>query len=166
MIHWARCSAVAMVLLCAFLSRAAANPPEAASDATLVATITALDAKVFDAYNHCDLVTFGNAFVPGVEFYHDQGGATFDRKTVVANTKKYICGKVRRELTSASLRIYPVKDFGAIEEGEHRFCELSTGNCEGIAKFVIVWKHARRGWVITRVLSYGHRALTDAEKRT
>jgi len=74
-----------------------------------------------------------------VAFFHDTGGATFDRQTVLGNTRKYICGKVRRELIPATLRVYPIKNYGAIEEGEHRFCELATGRCEGIAKFVIVW---------------------------
>lgn len=133
-------------------------------DAALTALIGVLDGKVFGAYNRCDLASFGSYFSPRVEFYHDQGGATFDRATVIANTKKYICGKVHRELIASSLRVYPIKNFGAIEEGEHRFCEVTSGSCEGIAKFVIVWKLAAGTWQITRVLSYGHRAMSPAEK--
>ena len=131
----------------------------------LTTEVQALDAKVFDAYNRCDLDVFGSYFDPGVAFFHDTGGATFDRATVLANTRRYICGKVRRELLRATLKVYPVRDYGAIEEGEHRFCELATGRCEGVAKFVIVW--ARRGaeWRITNVLSYGHRAMTGADRR-
>lgn len=138
--------------------------PAAAAPDPLTTTVTGLDQAVFDAYNRCDLDTFGDFFDPGVAFFHDTGGATFDRQTVLANTQKYICGKVRRELLPATLRVYPIKDYGAIEEGEHRFCELATGQCEGIAKFVIVW--ARRGddWRISHVLSYGHRAMSEAEK--
>lgn len=130
----------------------------------LTAIISAMDTKVFDAYNRCDLATFGSYYSPTVEFYHDNGGATFDRKTVLANTKKYICHKVRRELISASLKIYPIKNFGAIEEGEHRFCQISTGACEGVAKFVIIWRQMGSKWQITRVMSYGHRALAEGEK--
>jgi hypothetical protein len=137
----------------------AANAQSVDQNASLTTTITALDTTVFDAYNRCDLAAFGHFFSRKVEFYHDTGGATFDRKTVVANTRKYICGKVRRELLLDSLRVYPIKDYGAIEEGEHRFCEIGTGACEGIAKFVIVWKQSGSHWRITRVLSYGHRAL-------
>jgi 3D (Asp-Asp-Asp) domain-containing protein len=129
----------------------------------LTATISALDTRVFDAYNRCDLAAFGSYYSPTVEFYHDIGGATFDRKTVIANTKKYICNKVRRDLIASSLRVYPIKDFGAIEEGEHRFCQTSSGACEGVAKFVIIWKQTGPKWQITRVMSYGHRALV-AEK--
>jgi hypothetical protein len=130
----------------------------------LTATITALDTRVFDAYNRCDLVAFGGLFTRDVEFYHDTGGATFDRRTVVSNTKKYICNKVRRELIPGTLKVYPIKDYGALEEGEHRFCELSTGVCEGVAKFVIVWKQTGPNWQITRVLSYGHRALVPSSE--
>lgn len=121
----------------------------------LAEQVAALDTQVFAAYNRCDLATFRRYFIPGV---------AFDRDTVVANTRRYICGKVRRELLPASLHVYPIKDYGAIEEGEHRFCELATGRCDGIAKFVIVW--ARRGvrWRITDVLSYGHRAMSDDER--
>ncbi|MGI4875852.1 MAG: nuclear transport factor 2 family protein [Janthinobacterium lividum] len=126
--------------------------------------IAALDASVFSAYNRCDLTVFSGYFEPKVAFYHDTGGATFDRETMVANTRKYICGKVRRELIPASFHVYPIKDFGAIEEGEHRFCELATGRCEGIAKFVMVWRKQDGAWRITNVLSYGHRAATPAEQ--
>jgi len=131
----------------------------------LTTEITALDAKVFDAYNGCDLPTFSGYFDPKVAFYHDTGGATFKRDAMVDGVRKYICGKVRREQIPATFRVYPIKDYGAIEEGEHRFCELSTGKCEGIAKFVMVWTKQDGAWRITSVLSYGHRAATPAEQR-
>ncbi len=132
--------------------------------AALTQTITALDAKVFDAYNHCDLDAFGGYFSPKVEFYHDKSGATFDRESVVASTRKYICNKVRRELVPATLKVYPIKDYGAIEEGEHRFCQVASGECEGSAKFLMIWEHKGDKWQMTRVISYGHRALTEEEK--
>ena len=143
---------------------ALAAAPLPASPDPLAAEIAGLDAKVFNAYNRCDLDIFGSYFDTDVAFYHDTGGATFDRGTVIANTRKYICGKVRRELLPATLRVYPIKDYGAIEEGEHRFCELASGSCEGIAKFIIVWARRDGAWRITNVLSYGHRAVTDADR--
>ena len=149
---------IAAILLAA--ATIAATPATADPLATEVAE---LDAQVFAAYNRCDLAAFGSHFDPGVAFFHDTGGASFDRATVIANTRRYICGKVRRELIADTMRVYPIKVYGAIEEGEHRFCELATGRCEGIAKFVIVWAHRRGAWRITNVLSYGHRAATAAE---
>lgn len=47
----------------------------AEDDAALSATITALAAKVFKAYNRCDPVTFGRYFSPNVEFYGDKGAS-------------------------------------------------------------------------------------------
>ncbi|WP_257386188.1 nuclear transport factor 2 family protein [Tahibacter caeni] len=152
------------VLALAPLPAAAGAADDGTADAALTATVTALDRKLFDAYNACDLATFTTLFTPDVEFYHDKAGATFDRDTVVANTRQYICGKVRRELLPATLRIYPIKDYGAVEEGEHRFCELATGRCEGSAKFLMIWKQDGDAWQMTRVVSFGHRPLTDAEK--
>jgi len=37
--------------------------------------ITALDAALFDSYNHCDLEKFASLIDENVEFYHDQGGS-------------------------------------------------------------------------------------------
>jgi len=151
---------IAIALAAALL--AAPAPP--ATD-TLTAEIGALDAKVFDAYNRCDLPVFAAYFDPKVAFYHDNGGATFERDAMVDGVRKYICGKVKRELIPSSFRVYPIKDYGAIEEGEHRFCEIATGRCEGIAKFVMVWTKQDGAWRITTVLSYGHRTATPEEQR-
>lgn len=148
--------------LIAHLGFATAVRAQTTSDAaTLTQTIAQLDADVFDAYNRCDLAAFSTFFAPDVEFYRDAGGATFDRETVVENTRKYICNKVRRELIASSLIVYPIKNFGAISEGEHRFCPVAGGACEGAAKFLMIWRQEPNGWRITRVISYGHRALVD-----
>jgi len=133
------------------------------ADEALTRTITDLDTKVFDAYNRCDLETFSSYFTPTVEFYHDQGGASFDRATVVANTKEFICGKVQRKLLPATFKVYPIKDYGAIEEGEHVFCQIESGKCEGAAKFNMIWENDDGDWKLTRVISYGHRPLSDDE---
>ena len=129
---------------------------------TLFDEIAAQDAKVFDAFNHCAepgrLDEHAGYFSPGVEFYHDTGGVTWTREAMIANTAKYVCGNFRRELVPGTLQVFPVKDFGAISQGVHRFCQSASGSCEGLADFVIVWQRQDGQWRITRVLSYGHRA--------
>jgi hypothetical protein len=150
----------AIALAAALLAAPAPLPSDA-----LTKEIRALDAKVFDAYNRCDLPAFSSYFDPKVAFYHDTGGATFDRDAMVDGVRKNICGKVKRELIPPTFRVYPIKDYGAIEEGEHRFCELATGHCGGIAKFVMIWMKQGGAWRITNVLSYGHRAATPEEQR-
>lgn len=146
----------ACACLCTLSSSAQAQAPIGGPLATQVAV---LDSTLFAAYNQCDMPAFSRLFAPNVEFYHDQGGVTTSRAQVITNTRRYICGKVRRELVAGTLEAHPIKDYGAIATGEHRFCELATGKCEGIAKFVIVWQQRPSGWRATRVLSFGHRAL-------
>lgn len=129
---------------------------------SLFDTIAALDSAVFDAFNTCSspeqLQKHASFFAPDVEFYHDMGGVTWTRQAMIANTRKNVCGNFRRELVPGTLKVFPIKDFGAIEQGTHRFCQFATGKCEGLAEFVIVWRHQKASWQITRVLSYAHRA--------
>ena len=127
----------------------------------LFAVISSLDGAVFDAFNNCSspeqLDKHAQFFAPGVEFYHDTGGVTWNRHDMIANTAKYACGNYRRELVAGSLKVFAVKGFGAIAQGAHRFCQIKTGSCEGMADFTIIWRKQGSNWTITRVLSYGHR---------
>lgn len=150
---------------CALLTACATGPstaPAARVADSLDLAIANLDHAVFDAFNRCSdkeqLKLHGSYFDKDVEFYHDTGGATFSRKAMLANTEKNACGKYRRVLIDNSLRVYPIKDFGAIETGRHRFCSQDGRQCEGQAEFTIVWQKDDADWRITRVLSYGHRA--------
>ena len=133
----------------------------------LTREISALDATVFDAFNHCSdparLQEHAGYFVADVEFYHDTGGVTWTRDAMIANTGKYVCGHFTRELVPGSMKVYPIKDFGALSQGVHRFCQVDSGECEGLADFTIVWRRQGSEWRITRVLSYGHRAAADTQ---
>ena len=152
------------LLLLASAADAGAVGGQASS--ALTDEISALDSKVFDAFNHCAepgrLDEHAGYFSPEVEFYHDTGGVTWTRDEMIANTGKYVCGNFTRELIPDTLKVYPVKDFGAISQGVHRFCQVASGQCEGLADFVIIWRRQAGQWQITRVLSYGHRASADA----
>jgi Domain of unknown function (DUF4440) len=129
----------------------------------LYRTVSALDAEFFGAFNHCDapdqLQKHAAFMDPKVEFYHDTGGVSWTRQDYIDKTHRNVCGTYRRELTPGSLEIYPIKDFGAIEEGKQEFCDIKSGKCFGAAKFLIVWKRTPDGWHITRVFSYGHHAI-------
>ena len=84
----------------------------------LFAVISSLDGAVFDAFNNCSspeqLKKHAGFFAPDVEFYHDTGGVTWNRHDMITNTAKYACGNYRRELVAGSLKVFPVKGFGAI----------------------------------------------------
>jgi predicted ester cyclase len=136
------------------------SAPLFANEVPLVDRMMSLDTQVFQAFNNCqnqqDLEKHANYFSKDVEFYHDNGGVTWDRKTMISNTQKFACGNFTRKLILESFKAYPVKDFGAITEGVHIFCQNKTQECEGKANFVMVWRNIDNKWVITRVLSYGH----------
>ena len=128
------------------------------SQAELERAITALDAAVFDAYNRCELEKFANLFVEDVEFYHDQGGVTLGRAALTDSVKKNICGKVTRELVPGTLQVYPMKGFGAVEIGVHRFHHPGHEDTEGVGegRFIHLWQYKDGAWRITRVVSYDH----------
>src|SRR5215218_5929542 len=89
-------------------------------------TLAAQDAALFDSFNRCELEKFAAFFVEDVEFYHDKGGVTLSRKSVVESVRNNICGKVRREAVADSFEAYPIPGFGAVQMGTHRFYELSA----------------------------------------
>ena len=123
--------------------------------------IGALDAAVFDAFNRCELEKFSAFFVEDVEFYHDEGGVTLGRKALVESVKENICGKVTRELVPGTLEAYPMKGYGALEMGVHRFRHPGHEDTEGVGegKFVHLWQYKDGAWRITRVYSFDHHAV-------
>lgn len=147
------------IALAAASASAAASEPAVAD--SLTATISALDRAVFDAFNRCgdsgQLQKHAGYFAADVEFYHDNGGVTWTRDAMLDNTRKHACGRYSRELIPGTLKVYPIRDFGALSTGAHRFCQAGSGRCEGIADFTMIWRLRNGEWEITRVLSYGHR---------
>jgi len=128
----------------------------------LFQTIKSLDAKLFDAYNHCDLEKFGSLLADDLEFYHDKSGLSSGRQALVEGVKKNICGKVTRELIAGTLEVYPIADYGAVEIGVHRFHHPGHETTESIgeAKFIHLWQNKDGVWKVTRVISFDHHALT------
>jgi len=152
---------VGLVAACGTVQQAP-NAQAPGSSGPLFDAVATLDGEVFDAFNTCavpgQLQKHGDYFSADVEFYHDTGGVTWNRQAMLANTAKYACGNFRRELVPGTLRVHPIDGFGAIAQGEHRFCKFTSGICEAAAEFLIVWRNQDGKWSITRVFSYGHRA--------
>ena len=134
-----------------------ANAQLPASD-PLYQTISGLDTTLFDAYNHCDLVKMGSMVSDDLEFYHDQTGLSVGKQSLIDGVKNNICGKVQREL-AGSLEVYPLKDYGAVEIGVHRFSHPGDPNNVGEAKFVQLWQLKDGSWKLTRVISFNHNSL-------
>jgi hypothetical protein len=129
----------------------------------LNAVIAALDAKLFDSFNRCEVEKFVTFFDPGVEFYHDQTGLAVGTESLVQSIKENICGKVSRELVPESLEVHGMKGFGAVEMGVHRFHHPGRDDTEpvGEAKFIHLWRYKDGAWKITRVISYDHHAVKN-----
>lgn len=130
------------------------------SPAELLSIITRLDSKLFDAFNHRDLEALKTMFADDAEFYQDNQGVSNynqvieDLKTLFEQSKG---NGLRRELVKGSLEVYPMKGYGAIQVGQHRFCHLEEGREDcGTFKFVHIWRQKDGEWKITRVVSYGH----------
>lgn len=127
----------------------------------LTATISSLDTSLFNAVNHCEMAKVGSFWDKDAEFLHDGASPLYGRDAILDSIQKNLCRKVQRELVPGSLEVYPLKDYGAVEIGVHRFLHPWTQDhgVIGEAKFVHVWKREADGWKITRVISYQHHAV-------
>ena len=123
-------------------------------DQELFDTIVAMDKAYFDAYNTCDMKKQGLLYAEDLEFYHDKGGLTTSKQDVLDAIEKNICGKVQRTLVAGSVEVYPIKDFGAVEIGYHKFFNNEEPNAQSKpGKFIILWKRTAENWKITKVIS-------------
>jgi hypothetical protein len=134
----------------------------APSEASLSNQMLSLDKQMFDFFNNCtdssQLQKYEEMHADDIEFYHDNGGVTWNRKDMLSNVKNNVCGNFYRELVPASFKAFPINGFGAITQGTHVFCSFETKKCEGKAEFTMVWRLENGKWQVTRALSYGHRA--------
>lgn len=144
---------VLLIAMLAVGTRAVAQAPP-----TLHAEIAAADSALFTAFNQRDLTKVMSFFSRDLEFYQDNEGVAS-----YAQTKKdfgQMFGQpalIRRELVPGSLQVFPVKNYGAMEVAQHRFCHVENGKDEcGTFSFVHIWRRTDNGWQIARVISYGH----------
>ena len=130
----------------------------AATSGELFDTVARLDRDTFAAFNAHDVDLLMARFTNDLEFYHDTGGLTDYRQT-----RENFRGlfertpDIRRDLVPGSLKVYPIKDHGAIELGEHRFCHRENGREDcGTFKFAMIWRREGEVWKLSRVISYAH----------
>lgn len=141
----------------------------ASTDADLSTELAAMDSLLFDrAFNHCADEKLAVFFTADLEFYHDKSGLEFTSRQQFIEQMKIRCAgrfvngkpKTKRVRDEKSLRVYPLKNYGAIQTGVHYFHELQEDGSYkrvGIAQFTHVWKREESGkWKIARVLSYDH----------
>jgi len=116
-------------------------------------SIVHMDSLWEDAYNHCKIDVHEALISDDLEFYHDRGGLMTSKKQLINAVKNNICGKVTRELLKGSIEVYPIKDYGAVEMGYHRFHNVNDPGDGRFARFVHIWHRENGQWRITRVIS-------------
>jgi len=129
------------------------------SQGELFKTVSDLDTALFDAYNSCNLEKFGALLADDLEFYHDVTGLSKGAQSTIDAVKTNICGKVHRDLVPGTLKVYPLKGYGAVETGIHLFCDPKLGKCpdgSGVGRFTMLWEVRDGVWLLTRVISYDH----------
>jgi ketosteroid isomerase-like protein len=125
-----------------------------AEDKALYDTIMKLDKTYFTAYNECDMKTQSEFYDEDIEFYHDMGGLATDKAELLKSIEKNICGKVTRTLLEESVEVHPIKDFGAVQIGMHKFYNNQEPNAiSKPTKFIVIWKKTDSKWLISRVIS-------------
>ena len=91
------------------------------TDKDLFEEILLMDKVFFEAYNNCDLEKQASIYSDNIEFFHDKGGLMTSKKEILQSTQKFICGKVTRQLVKESVEVYPIKNYGAVQIGYHKF---------------------------------------------
>jgi len=116
--------------------------------------IVAKDKEYFDAYNTCDMTKQASLYSIDLEFFHDKGGLSTSKQEILTSIENNICGKVTRTLIDGSIEVYPIKDYGAIEIGYHKFYNNQEPNAKSKpSKFIMVWKNEGEEWLISKVIS-------------
>jgi hypothetical protein len=56
-----------------------------------------------------------------------------------------------------TMEVYPIKDYGAIETGQHTFSHMENGQLQAFTyKFMQIWQKKDGVWRVTREITYGH----------
>ena len=154
--------AITIVTTCVLSIHLGAQTPAGKSrgqaPSELQVEIARMDSALFAAFNARDLAKLQTFFASDLEFYQDNEGVEN-----YAQTKKDFgqmfgqAAPIRRELVPGSLEVFPIKNYGAMEVGRHRFCHDEGGKEDcGTFSFVHIWRRTNSGWQIARVNSYGH----------
>ncbi|HEX6627834.1 MAG TPA: nuclear transport factor 2 family protein [Gemmatimonadaceae bacterium] len=154
-----RRSMILPIAIAAFAIRLGAQASVPANpDQSLKIEIARMDSLLFAAFNARDLDRLGTFFAPDLEFYQDDEGLVNYSQTMKDFGAMFQQpSQIRRVLVPGSLEVYPIKDYGAIEVGSHRFCHEENGKPEcGTFKFLHVWRKAGNSWRLSRIMSYAH----------
>ena len=130
----------------------------APTSSQLYSEIARMDRIMFAAFNRQGMASVKALFTEDLEWFQDNGGL-INYSKVFENFGRMFNqeNKLTRELVKGSLEVHPVKDYGAVEIGTHKFRHMENGKLEeGTFKFLMIWQKKDSGWKISRVVSYDH----------
>jgi ketosteroid isomerase-like protein len=124
----------------------------------LFETIARMDRHLCAAFNAHDVDRMMSMTTKDLEFYQDNDGLKGYQQCYDDFKRMFAASSdIQRELIDSSIEVYPIKDYGALEIGQHRFCHTENGKKEcGVFKFTMLWQKSEDSWKVARVISYGH----------
>jgi ketosteroid isomerase-like protein len=134
------------------------NYAAAQTSGPLFHEIAHLDSIQFAAFNARDLAQLMNYFDSSLELYQDNTGVRNYEQTKQAFGSLFKMNYVlTRKLVPGTMEVYPIKDYGAIETGQHTFSHVENGQLQaGTYKFMQIWQKKDGTWKVTREITYGH----------
>jgi hypothetical protein len=116
------------------------------------------DSLLFVAFNSKNLGAMKTFFDPALELFQDNVGVRNYDQTMAGFSGIFKQDFVlTRKLVPGSLEVYPIKDYGAIETGQHTFTHMENGQeMTGTFKFLHIWQKKDGIWKITRIVTYDH----------
>ena len=140
-----------------------ADSTDGVREGALFDELARMDSILFDAsFASCDAAKANAIFSDDVEFYHDQAG--FSKGEEVREDTRRLTEScpgdkgITRSLVPGSLRVYPIKGYGAVQVGIHRFDERGAATST-LARFVHLWHLTDGEWRLARVLSLDHHGI-------
>ena len=126
---------------------------------SLYETIIKRDSILFEAFNARDITALKSYFTDNLEVYQDNTGLRNYDETIQAFTGLFKMDYVlTRKPVIESIEVYPVKNFGAIETGQHTFCHTENGKLEcATFKFVHIWEDKNGQWKVAKIITYDHK---------
>ena len=140
------------------IQRQLPKPNYIPTDKLLYETITKQDSLLFVAFNAKNITGLKSFFTDKLEVYQDNTGLRNYGQTIEAFTGLF---KMEYTLTRTpiikSIEVYPIKNYGAIETGQHTFCHTENNKLEcATFKFVDIWEQKDGQWKLSKIITYGH----------
>lgn len=125
------------------------------------------DSIMFElSFNQLDTNILEGLATDDIEFYHDQGGATYTKQGFIDGMKGLgnLSYKARREVKKGSVEVFPMYKNGelyaGILKGEHSFYAKEPNDkpeyLTSTAKYTTLWILVDGNWKMSRIYSYDH----------